>query len=187
MPGGVILDREERKAGYLKSFIHAFSENGIDKTSIKKLACAASINEASIYQYFKNKDEIIINCVDYYFEMVETELRPILLDVGQTMEYRLRKILRYLDEVSQQEKFIIQVLTNPVYSHLCEPIMKKFTRNQPPLCEKLASEFSVSQEVVSPLLYLFYSMVIGDKIINDREILTIQFEYLLHLFQKESK
>jgi hypothetical protein len=34
------MTREERKRSYLKSFIHTFSENGIDRTPIKKLAGA---------------------------------------------------------------------------------------------------------------------------------------------------
>ena len=182
-----MLDREERKTGYLKSFIKAFSENGIDKTSIKKLAGAADINEASIYQYFKNKVEIIVNCVDFYFQEVETELRPILLDENQTIEYRLRKILRYLEEVSMQEKFIIQVLTNPVYGKLCEPTIKRFAQNAEPISERLALELSVPQNVMYPVVLLFYSMAIGDKIFNDKQILNDQLEFLLSIFGRESE
>lgn len=179
------MDRELRKREYLKSFIAAFAENGIDKTSIKKLANAAKINEASIYQYFKNKDEIIVNCVQYFFHIVQREVCPILLNTDQDIECRLQDAFRFLNSVSQQGKFIIQVLTSPVYSKMCEPSVQDFLHGFDPVSHQLSEEFSISRERSFSLLYLLLSLSLSDKILNDRETLARQFDFLVHEFQRE--
>lgn len=179
------MDREMRRNVCLKSFIDTFAENGIDKTSIKKLAGAAEMNEASIYQYFKNKDEIIVSCVKYFFHMVRQGLYPIILDTEQCVEYRLQKTFRFLDGISRQEKFIIQVLTSPVYSRMCGSAVQEFLCSFSPLSDQLSEELSISKERLFSLLYLLLSVSLSDKILNDKKALSRQFDFLLREFKRE--
>lgn len=179
------MEREERKIGYLKCFMNAFSESGIDKTSVKKLAKAARMNEASIYQYFENKDEIIVDCVDLYFEQVKRELFPALMDGDKPIETRLRILLNYSSEMSGREKFMVQVLTNPSYGRLCQPAVKNFIHDINEMAEQLSWQQSMPQNLMRSILYLLYGSLLSDRIFNSRDVLSSQLALLIRLLKKE--
>lgn len=176
------MTREERKRSYLKTFIHTFSENGIDRTPIKKLAGAAKINEASIYQYFKNKDEIVVDCVRLYLNEELTRLFETLSESAEPLETRVRKFLQLSSKTSAEARFIIQVLTSPVYSQLCSPIIHEFSEyilSLPLLKEQRGNASQDSAESAIKLLLL--SVFISDRVIGKENLLRIQLDYLLRV------
>lgn len=176
------MNREERKKEYLKCFIKTFSENGIDRTPVKKLAGAAKINEASIYQYFKNKDEIVVDCVKLYLEGELTQLCEVLSDQEEQLEVRIDRFLQLSGETSAQAKFIIQVLTSPIYGQMCSQMIHDFSRRflTSPHMERDDDEFQAETEDCAIQL-LFLSIAISDRVIGESNLLRMQVEYLLRL------
>ncbi len=58
---------EDRKAAILESAKRLFSSNGYFSTQISDIIAEAGIARGTVYQYFKNKDDIFITlCEDYY-------------------------------------------------------------------------------------------------------------------------
>lgn len=177
------MNREERKKEYLRSFIQTFSENGIDRTPIKKLAGAAKINEASIYQYFKNKDEIVVDCVRLYLEEELSQLLRVLSDAEEPLETRMEQFVQLSSKTSAEAKFIIQVLTSPSYSKMCSKIVHEFSRKllSPPQISLEDEKFPRDTEEESAIPLLLLSVVISDRVIGEDCLLRIQLEYLRHL------
>ena len=180
------MDREARKTEYLRSFTEAFSEHGIDKTSIKKLAAAAGINEASIYQYFVNKDEIILDCVKQYFQYLVEKLDPLIREESVSLEERLKEMVGVFLEAEGSTKFVIQVLANPIYGKLCEPAIQQFVERIQRAAELLSKQLHVPYERVLPILYLLCSVTVSDKIMNQSEVTTMQLRLLMSLFQRDA-
>lgn len=177
------MHREERKKRYIKDFTQAFSENGIDKTSIKKLAKAANINEASIYQYFKNKDEIIVECVKQHFDNMKDELLPAVSDSEMTVDERLAYVMQYSEEAADKDKFIYQVLANPLYSRMCAPIIDRFIDRVRSVGTRLSGELDIAEDVMCSLMFLFCSTVSADRILNDKKVFSMQMEFLTNLLK----
>lgn len=176
------MNREERKKEYLRSFIQTFSENGIDRTPIKKLAGAAKINEASIYQYFKNKDEIVVDCVRLYMEEEISQLLQVLADESEPLETRMSRFVQLSSETSEKAKFIIQVLTNPNYSKMCSQIIHDFSRKIRSSPQRGLENEGFSRDTEEPVvLLLLLSVVISDRVIGEDYLLRVQLEYLQHL------
>jgi AcrR family transcriptional regulator len=181
------MNREERKKKYLKSFIQTFSENGIDRTPIKKLAGAAKINEASIYQYFKNKDEIVVDCVQLYLDEELSRLFQVVSDSTEPLKDKMSQFVRLSSETSAEAKFIIQVLTSPIYGKMCSKIVHEFARKLMPLPQVNSENGSFSQEMkdyAAQLLLL--SVVISDRVVGEDYQLHVQLEYLQHLLYRDS-
>ena len=179
------MDREERKREYLKSFIRTFAESGIDRTPVKKLAKAAKINEASIYQYFKNKDEIIVDCVGLYLEGEADRMLQILSDRREPFEARVRQVLKICYEPCDECQFVIQVLTSPAYSELCSPLLRAFNERFLSTCVRNEGMGRSEEPPMAPALpLLIMSAVIGYKVLGDRELLRLQIEYLLRPFRE---
>lgn len=178
------MQREERKIFYLKCFMKAFSENGIDKTTIKKMARAADMSEASIYQYFKNKDEIIIDCVKLYFSRLQTEIFPVLKNDGLTINERMGKCLKFCKKNKAQEKFAIQVLTSPSYGKLCAPVVREFQRNLVPVCDVISEQKSIPKDSTYSFLLLFFSVLYSGGINGDDEALALQVDFLQNIMAR---
>lgn len=45
------------------------------KLSIRKLASSCNVGVGTMYNYYKNKDEVIIDCMRYYWEQFMTEVK----------------------------------------------------------------------------------------------------------------
>lgn len=178
------MQREERKIFYLKCFMKAFSESGIDKTTIKKMARAAGMSEASIYQYFKNKDEIIIDCVKLYFDNLQSEIFPVLKNEKFTMSQRMEKCLKFCKKNKAQEKFAIQVLTSPSYGKLCVPVLREFHRNLVPVCDAISKQQSLPKDSVYPFLLLFFSVLYSGGIVGDETALAVQVDFLQGMMER---
>ena len=172
------MQREERKKHLIKDFTIAFSENGIDRTSIKKLAKAADINEASIYQYFKNKDDIIVECVRQYFSNIEDGLFPVVADPAKPLHERLAYVLSYSGEMAGPCNFVCQVIANPLYSRMCEPIIGGFLSGIRAVGDALSAESGIGQEEIMPIVFLYLGAVSMGRIINDDKTLLMQTDYL---------
>lgn len=177
------MQREERKIIYLRSFMKAFSENEIDKTTIKKMAKAADMSEASIYQYFKNKDEIIVDCVKLYFNNLQTELFPVLQSAKFTMDQKVEKCLKFAKRSKGQAKFAIQVLTSPSYGKLCAPVTQEFLQNLIPVCDTIAEQQSVPQSSAYSFLLLLFSVLYSNGIVGDDKTLNVQVGFLQEMLE----
>jgi AcrR family transcriptional regulator len=64
--GDALPDREEqrefKRQVVLKTAARAFVENGFHKTSLASIAAELNINKATLYHYFRSKDEILYEC-----------------------------------------------------------------------------------------------------------------------------
>lgn len=178
------MQREERKKRYTKDFTRAFTENGIDKTSIKKLAGAANINEASIYQYFKNKDDIVGECVRQLFSMVEGELSQVVTDASRPLDERLAFVLQYSESESEHCAFVCQVLANPLYSRMCRPIIDDFINWMYTQGESISRESGIDAGTVMPLMFLYCSAVSSGRVLSSRRTLAVQTDFLTGIVKK---
>jgi AcrR family transcriptional regulator len=64
MPKGIPLTDEEqgrRRQEIFDASVHLFLEQGFNETSMREIAAAAGIGKATLYDYFKTKDEILLS------------------------------------------------------------------------------------------------------------------------------
>jgi TetR/AcrR family transcriptional regulator, cholesterol catabolism regulator len=67
MPKGIPLTEEEmaqRRKEIFSAAVHLFVRNGFNETSMREIAEAAGVGKSTLYDYYKNKDEILLS----YFE-----------------------------------------------------------------------------------------------------------------------
>jgi TetR/AcrR family transcriptional regulator, cholesterol catabolism regulator len=82
MPRGVPLTDEEqvrRRQEIFDASVHLFIEKGFNETSMREIAAAAGVGKATLYDYFRTKDEILLS----FFERE-----------SQTMADRAKEIAR---------------------------------------------------------------------------------------------
>mgnify|MGYP002778520472 CR=1 FL=1 len=90
-----ITERKEREKQEMKNLIleaasRLFQEQGYEKTSIRNIAERIEYSPATIYLYYKDKDELFYGVHEKGFELLLEQLHP-LMDVKNPLE-RLRKM-----------------------------------------------------------------------------------------------
>ncbi len=75
----LIVDREKKKEDIILAALKMFSEKGFLRTTIKDIAEQAGIGKGTVYEYFKDKEEIIQSSFFYFQRFLEVDMEKILL------------------------------------------------------------------------------------------------------------
>ncbi len=68
------LNKIQSRRRILKASRRLFSEKGYDETMMDDIAQKAEVSKATIYNYFPNKDSLLIGIVDEVFERIREQL-----------------------------------------------------------------------------------------------------------------
>lgn len=75
---------EEKKQFILNKSMHLFSERGFYKTSVQDIAEACRMSKASIYKYFENKEDILLNIATHNRDQMIASSEAIQMDTSLT-------------------------------------------------------------------------------------------------------
>ena len=88
-----IVDRDAKRQQILEAASACFARNGYDATSMDEVARAAGVSKGSLYDYFKNKEDLFFGVFEWFQQLVmETSMSRL----GEHKEVRTR-ILAFAD------------------------------------------------------------------------------------------
>ncbi len=96
------LDRENKREAVLRTAARIFSERGYHGTSLELVAEELEITRPTVYYYFKNKDEILFECVHIALEMIEQASQEVTARGGSAAE-QLVAVMEAYAEVMMQD------------------------------------------------------------------------------------
>jgi len=114
----IIVDKVQKKKDIALSCKDLVIQKGINNLTIAEVAKTAGVGKGTIYEYFKNKEEIIFEIVTIMMQEHETKLLNELTDLKTTKE-KIKKFYEIFcseDEVELRElykEFISITLMNP--------------------------------------------------------------------------
>jgi AcrR family transcriptional regulator len=93
----VVTDRKEllkkfRADGILEAAIRVIAERGLEKATMEQVAEEAGISKATIYLYFRNKDDLYFHCVVDRFDRILTQLKEAVAGIDDPIS-RLEAII----------------------------------------------------------------------------------------------
>lgn len=116
-PNLYLKDPQETKLGkrIIEHSIILIDQLGFEKFTFKKLAIEIDSTEASIYRYFKNKHNLLIYLVSWYWEWMKFQIDFNTMNI-EDVDKRLRIALSVLVESSQTNPAIDYVNENLLHS-----------------------------------------------------------------------
>ncbi len=106
-----VVNVEEMKQQILAEAIPVFIQRGYHKATFAEIARRCSIGRTTIYQYFRNKDEIFMYAVKQINQLFEDEYRSILEDPGLDVLGKIKEIFsRFLLRSSKKSSEISLLL-----------------------------------------------------------------------------
>jgi AcrR family transcriptional regulator len=96
------MKSDKRKEQILETAIKAFSEHGFEKTSIALICGPLKIARGTLYQYFKNKQDLFLELVKIYIGRIQDLLHPFNFEEGTAHEfnvYRYNRLKDFFEEI----------------------------------------------------------------------------------------
>jgi len=105
-----LVDLDQKKAEIAHKALYAFAFEGYHKTSLGAIARMCGIGRTTIYEYFRDKDEIFSYTLSHSFELLQPDFRQVLQQPGLTSLQRIAGILRAILTLFYQDKRALLVL-----------------------------------------------------------------------------
>lgn len=173
------MGEKDRRAELIPIFINVFCKYGIDKTTTKKLAEEASLSEAGLYVYFKNKKDILLQCVGWHIRCVRSEILDLIRKFDTKPDSMAMAVFDYTKTMILQNRFIFQVLTHPHYSEMIPGF-----RNDMFLGFENLPESFVLKDAPRAITLLFNSALNNYILTRDEKGFAIQMDFLLKALQR---
>jgi AcrR family transcriptional regulator len=89
----------------LEAADHLFGELGFDATTTREIAERSRVNKALIHYHFKNKEGLLADLLDGYYEELANTLKDALQATGSLRERMLMMLDSYVDFLSHNRNF----------------------------------------------------------------------------------
>lgn len=107
------------KQELIQKSLTVFKNYGYQATSISKLANACNVEKAHLYYYFKNKEDLMFEVLNYLKEKVISEILSIAYNDSLSYSKRLQMLLEALKSFYKETKLGC-LMTNTVLQTLYE-------------------------------------------------------------------
>ncbi len=166
---------KERVTAILQVVKLLIEEKGIHNLKVSEVAHRANTSPGSIYQYFKNKQSIIIALAEYYMEQIHTILNENLAELTsvEAMPEMLSKNFDDIYELHQKESALRQIWFESIDPELNQLAMVDCQTNTKQIHQRL---LEIAEPKDSEQLYNFILLM------------SVQFGSVMRLcFENEAK
>ena len=113
----------------LDAAIKVFAEQGFLQSTVAQVAKKAGVADGTIYLYFKNKDDILIQFYEYKTRQVFDQFRK-AVDAGKSAEQKLRNLVR--THLAEFQKDIDMAIVYQAETHqhrrLAQDVIKEMSK-----------------------------------------------------------
>ncbi|GKV68906.1 putative HTH-type transcriptional regulator YerO [Sporosarcina sp. NCCP-2716] len=101
----------KREEEIIQTAIDLFVEKGFAATSMQEVAERCSMSKATLYNFFRSKDELLVRATAYSYEQTMAEIDQVDLDSSLSAEERLiRKIVIQFDLIVSNKTFVLLLI-----------------------------------------------------------------------------
>lgn len=132
--------REERKQQILEAALEIFAQKGYHQASISQIATEAHISKGLLYNYFENKEQLLIKVME---DGIQYLLRAFAQPSNNNPADQLRKLIEesfnYMDEDQKHWRLYFSIIMQPQVQLI---VMEKMMAMAMPAFENLTAIFS---------------------------------------------
>ena len=151
--------RDARKEKIITNCRKAFSDYGIESTSITHLCKYAKVNPKVMYDFFRTKDEIVIECAERGFSMLSEIISNHIIKSEKTLFENIDALIDELYSSKDEVRFLYQVLISPTYKDKLLPFASSLHATYEDCKNALANKYGVDKDKVEPLFNLFVAVI----------------------------
>ena len=104
-------EREARKQRILKGALEVFKASGLEGATMDQIAQNSGFGKATLYYYFKSKEDVFSAILEDGWENIWESLEPIIADQGSPRNSFI-KLLMKIAEIAQERPGLFEFLFN---------------------------------------------------------------------------
>lgn len=166
-----MIDRKKRNESIMYACADVFYEKGIEKATMRNFSEAIGYSPATIYQSFKDKREIVKNCLYFSVEKRNAMISDILSANLDTPANLLTAMKEQKDDLVKWSTIILRIVTSPYYDDMKESI-NEMNSDATEVYEK---DYSAEVMVI---FNLFYSAIVRFAVDGNEHQLDAEEAYL---------
>lgn len=114
------MKNNERKIQLLKAASKRFSKLGYNKTTLEEVARDIRIGKATIYHYFKSKDELFYEVIQWESNELLEKIKSIFNNESVEIFERFFRYFQYKENILSENKMIVNLLLKKISSDLID-------------------------------------------------------------------
>ena len=162
----------DRKTQIIKAAVKRFARHGLNKTTLDEIARDLRIGKATIYHYFKSKDELFFETVIYDSDLILNDIKTIFNNEAISLKERFADYFIYKENIYEKYKLIYDLMANLLNDSGLEmelDILKKLLKLEEDVLRiALSSVYAGRSDKMNPTLPSFFVMASWGMLFSDR-------------------
>lgn len=171
--------RQARKTELMEKCFECYAENGLSGVGIKAIAEACECNSATLYLYFENLDDMIIQSTAHCMAKVED-------DFMAKAPTDPEELMRFIDEIpywtakkhGKKYRLMYQVYTHPKYIEYGKKFFEGVDKRYTEYAKRLETKLGIPSGVLTPLIFILVRACVHYAMFEDEYYLKSQTEIL---------
>lgn len=169
----------QKKEEIMQKCFDCYAEHGLGNVGIKALGKACGIASGSLYTYFDDVDDLIVQSTAYVMSKVEDDFMAIA-------PTSVEDAMRFIDEVpywtaqkhGEKYRLMYQVYTNPKYINEGKKFFDGVNERYTEYAKMLEPKISIPHTVLTPLIFILIRACVHYAMFEDEYYLKSQISVL---------
>lgn len=172
------VEREVNRDEVLKKAFTCLMENGLEKTSTRLLSEYTGLKTSSLYYWFKDKDELIVDATEFGLDLIAKKSLELAMQNKDDVSKFCKEFAVAFREYSKSLKLIIHVASSPTYSEIMIGKNGNLEKLYHDFTIKISNHLNVDYDKLRPLINLFVATVTNCAVWEQWEQFEEQVKYL---------
>ncbi|MDD7157774.1 MAG: TetR/AcrR family transcriptional regulator [Firmicutes bacterium] len=173
----------DKKRRIMTACFECYAQKGLHGTGISALAQAADVSQATLYTYFADIDQLIVQSTEYCMSQVENEfMEKAPVDAADVERFLLEVPYWTAREHGAKYRLMYQVYTHPKYIEYGKRYFEGVNRRYFEYACLLEPKIGLPKEVITPLIFIFVRACVHYAMFEDEYYLKTQIEVLRKTF-----
>jgi len=160
-----------------------FVKNGIENTTTRDFCAAAKVNANTLYYYFDSKSQILMECVNYGFRKLESELFNALNEFDKSSFEIFPRLVKIGLDYAPQMRFLYQAVSSPAFEEYREDQHKKVNAFYDRLGQELAKRFQCPYDLIKNYIFEIMTLLSYFSLWGSSDMAAIQFNKIFLEFK----
>lgn len=170
---------EKKKVEIMEKCFACFAERGFNRVGIRGLGKACGISSGSLYTYFEDFDDLIIQATEHCMSRVEDEFMA-------KAPKDASDILRFIDEIpywtaknhGKKYRLMYQIYTNPKYIENGKKFFEGVNKRYAEYARSLESKIGIPHETLVSFIFILVRASVHFALFEDEYYLKAQTSVL---------
>lgn len=173
-----------KKIDIMEKCYACYAEHGLGSVGIKELARSCGLTSGSLYTYFENLDDLIVQSTAYCMSKVEDDF---MARAPQSVE----DLWRFIDEIpywtaethGKKYRLMYQVYTHPKYIEHGKRFFEGVNRRYTAYAKQLEDKLGLPYAITTPLIFVLIRACVHYALFEDEYYLQTQLHVLKYGIQ----